>query len=74
MKVKLFKTNSSNQNISYIGDRLLSKKQAVEILAISERTLDRILARGKLTKVRVGGCVRLMANEIDAVVKGIKSL
>ena len=74
MKVKPFKTNSSNQNTSYVADQLLSKKQVAEILAVSERTLDRILARGKLTKVKVGGCVRLMANEIDAVVKGIKSV
>jgi excisionase family DNA binding protein len=57
-----------------VGDQLLTKKEVAEILAVSERTLDRILARGKLTKVKVGGCVRLMANEIDAVVKGIKSV
>ena len=50
MKVKLFKTNSSNQNISYIGDRLLSKKQAVEILAISERTLDQFWPEVSLPK------------------------
>ena len=57
-----------------VGDQLLTKKEVAEILAVSERTLDRMLARGKLTKVKVGGCVRLMANEIDAVVKGIKSV
>ena len=57
-----------------VGDQLLTKKEVAGILAVSERTLDRILARGKLTKVKVGGCVRLMANEIDAVVKGIKSV
>ena len=39
MKVETFsKQNSSNQNISYIGDRLLSKKQAVEIGYIRKDT------------------------------------
>ncbi|MBT3637474.1 MAG: helix-turn-helix domain-containing protein [Opitutae bacterium] len=55
-------------------DRLMTKKQVAETLAVSERTLDRLLARGKLTKVKVGGCVRFRASEIDEVLKGEKQL
>ena len=49
-------------------DKLLTKKQAANRLAISVRTLDRMVARRILTKVFIGGAPRFRKSDIDAVV------
>jgi excisionase family DNA binding protein len=54
------------------SDRLLTKKAAAEKLAISPRTLDRMVAAGKIVKVFVGASARFRQSEIDRIVaKGI---
>lgn len=49
-------------------DRLLTKKQAASRLAISVRTLDRMVARRILEKVFVGNAPRFRKSDIDAII------
>ncbi len=49
-------------------DKLLTKKQAAKRLAISIRTLDRMVAQRILTKVFIGKSPRFRKSDIDAVV------
>lgn len=45
--------------------KLLTKREAADLLRISERTLDRLRATGQIRVVRVRGAVRLSASEIE---------
>ena len=49
-------------------DRLLTKKEAAATLSISTRTLDRMIAAGKIDKVFVGASPRFRKSEIDQVI------
>ena len=46
------------------ADRLLSKSQVAEIYSVSQRTVDRLAARGKLPRVKIGGCVRFRQSDV----------
>jgi len=50
--------------------KLLSKKEVAEAFSVSIRSVERLAARGKLTKVKIGGCVRFRLNEIQAMMEG----
>ena len=50
-------------------DKLLRKKQAAERLAISTRTLDRMVHQGLIVKVYVGNAPRFRESEIDSIVE-----
>ena len=41
-----------------VADQLLTKKEVAEMYSVSQRTIDRLAARGKLPRVKIGGCVR----------------
>jgi excisionase family DNA binding protein len=45
--------------------KLLTKREAADILNVSERTLDRLRATGQIRVVRVRGAVRLSTAEIE---------
>ncbi len=50
---------------------LITKKQAAEMLCVSVRTLEGLIARGQLTAYRVGPkAVRLKPEEIEAYLAG----
>lgn len=49
-------------------DFLLTKKEAARRLAVSTRTLDRLVVRGQLSKVLIGSCPRFRKSDIDALV------
>jgi excisionase family DNA binding protein len=51
-----------------LEDRLVTKKQAAERLAVSTRTIDRLVALGQLEKVFVGPSPRLRKSDIDRIV------
>ena len=51
-------------------DRLLKKKDVVNRLSLSARTLDRLVASGKLNKVCVRGAVRFRESEIKKLIEG----
>ena len=48
---------------------LMSKREVAKLLAVSVRTIERLVARGKLKTVKVGGCVRFRAKEIEQVIE-----
>ena len=52
------------------GEKLLRKKQVAEILACSLRTVDRLVAAGRLLPVRILGGVRFRFSEVQALMKG----
>lgn len=49
-------------------DRLLTKKNAAAMLSISTRTLDRMTAAGKISKVYVGALPRFRESQIKLIV------
>ncbi len=50
--------------------KLLSKKEVAEAFSVSVRSVERLAARGKLKKVKIGGCVRFKLKEIEAMMEG----
>lgn len=61
---------------SYMGKKmsdkkkLVNKKEAAEIMSVSVRTVERMLASSELTKVKVRGAVRIRIDEIDDMLGG----
>jgi len=50
-------------------NRLISKKEATQILSISMRTLERIIASGELVKKKIRGSVRLRLLDVMKLVE-----
>ena len=50
--------------------KLISKKQVAELFSVSVRSVERLAARGRLTKVKIGGCVRFNLKEVEAIMEG----
>ena len=57
--------NTESQN-----EILLRKKQVAERLACSLRTVDRLVAAGRLLPVRLLGGVRFRISEVQSLMKG----
>jgi excisionase family DNA binding protein len=51
-------------------DRLLTRHEAVEALRISMPTLDRLMSKGSIQRVKVGRRVFLRESSIRAIVEG----
>lgn len=49
---------------------LVNKGGAAEMLSVSVRTIERMMAAGQLTKVKIRGAVRLRVSEIKAFLEG----
>ena len=49
------------------SENLLKKKQVAERLACSLRTIDRLVAIGRLTRVRILGGIRFRMSEVNAI-------
>ena len=56
-----------NRSVSQV-ERLVSKKQVAERLALSVRTVDRLMAKGVLRRVKVLGAVRFRLSEVLAII------
>jgi len=52
--------------------RLLKLSEVAARLSISRSTIYRLMARGELPVVRVGGILRFPATEIDRLINGTK--
>lgn len=52
------------------GPLLLTLPEARERLRVSKATLDRLMARGRIARVRIGARVFVPAEEIDRVIRG----
>jgi excisionase family DNA binding protein len=51
-------------------DWLLRKKEAASMLACSNRTIERLVSLGRLTRVKVLGGVRFRMSEIYGIIAG----
>jgi predicted DNA-binding transcriptional regulator AlpA len=51
-------------------ERLLRKKDVVKRLALSPRSVDRLVAGEQLTKVKLMGAVRFKESEVMALING----
>jgi excisionase family DNA binding protein len=51
-------------------EKLLRKKEAASLLACSARTVDRLVALGRLTKVMVLGGVRFRLSQVRQIMQG----
>ena len=52
------------------NERLLRKKETAEKLAQSLRSIDRLVAAGKLTRVKVLSGIRFRLSEVQAIMNG----
>lgn len=52
------------------NETLLRKKQVAEKLACSLRHVDRLVAAGKLTRVKILGAIRFRLSEVLAIMNG----
>jgi excisionase family DNA binding protein len=48
--------------------QLLTKKEAARLLACSSRMIERLVASGKLTPVRIRGAVRFRLSDIEQII------
>lgn len=62
--------NSSDKETSASQDRLLRKKQVADILACSQRTVDRLVSMGHLTRVKILGGIRFRFSEVQIIMNG----
>lgn len=51
--------------------QLLTYRQAADVLASSESTVKRLISRGDLPAVRIGGAARVRVADLDAYVAGL---
>lgn len=51
-------------------ERLLRKRQVAEILACSQRTVDRLVSTGKLTPVKILGAIRFRVSQVAILMNG----
>lgn len=49
-------------------NKLLTRKEAAQLLAVSERTLDRLRASRRLQAIRLRGCVRFEFKDVEQLV------
>ena len=53
-------------------DRLVKKKEAADLVGCSTRMVERLVARGKLKRIKVLGAVRFRLSDVIAIVeKGV---
>ena len=52
------------------SDSLLKKKEVASLLSCSLRTIDRLVAHGRLNKVLVLGAIRFRASQVQQIING----
>ena len=53
-------------------DKLISKAEAAEMLGVSQKTLDRLAAAGKVPMYRIGGNCKFFEGEILNYIRGAR--
>ena len=48
---------------------LLSKKEVAETLSVSVRSVERLVARGVLKKIKIGGAVRFRSSDLHKLIE-----
>ena len=52
------------------ADKLLRKREAAEMLACSQRHVDRLAVAGKLTRIKILGAVRFRLSQVQSLING----
>ena len=50
--------------------RLLRKREVADLLACSARTIDRLVAAGRLTRIKIMGGIRFRYSQVLALING----
>jgi excisionase family DNA binding protein len=56
--------------VEMVKEKLLRKKEVAALLACSERTVDRLVALGRLARVKVLGGVRFRLSDVQSLMNG----
>ena len=56
--------------VEMVKEKLLRKKEVAALLACSERTVDRLVAVGRLARVNILGGVRFRLSEVQSLMNG----
>jgi excisionase family DNA binding protein len=56
--------------VEIIKEKLLRKKEVAALLACSERTVDRLVAVGRLARVNILGGVRFRLSDVQSLMNG----
>ena len=56
---------------SKVTQRLVRKRDVAEILSCSVRTVDRLVAKGELSPVKILGSKRYKVNEIEMLIQKV---
>ena len=56
--------------IEMVKEKLLRKKEVAALLACSERTVDRLVAVGRLARVNILGGVRFRLSDVQSLMNG----
>jgi len=49
--------------------RLLTKREVATVLGMSTRSVDRLVERGELRRVRIGGAARFLPSDVDGLIE-----
>jgi excisionase family DNA binding protein len=49
--------------------RMLKKVEVAEMFSVSQRTIDRLIASGKLPRVKIAGCVRIRLADAEKLIQ-----
>ena len=60
-------TEVQNQPANLAGLQLLTKKEVARLLACSVRMVERLVASGKLTTVKIRGAVRFRLSDVEQI-------
>jgi predicted DNA-binding transcriptional regulator AlpA len=53
-----------------LSESLLRKRDVARLLACSNRTVDRLVSAGLLTRVKILGAVRFRLSQVELLIKG----
>jgi excisionase family DNA binding protein len=56
--------------VEIVKEKLLRKKEVAALLACSERTVDRLVAVGRLARVNILGGVRFRLSDVQSLMNG----
>jgi excisionase family DNA binding protein len=58
-------TADPKRSLSERGGRLATPAEVADYLGVTERQIRRLLSRGDLPKIKIGGLVRLHLDDVD---------
>ncbi len=59
-----------NSGVETTNEKLLRKRDVATLLACSQRTVDRLVSLGRLTRVKILGGIRFRFSEVQIIMNG----